>query len=395
MIMAEDYEESDFSLSWTDHLQVLQRVITALRYKEQFADVTLVCNKKHYPAHKFVLAMCSSYFEELFEHTPAKHPIIVLAGIPSEALEKLLDFMYLGQAEVHGKDFDRLLEVAQELRIRGLMNTSDHPESQVQVENQTVLQSIKQEVVEPVSLAEFPLNGELVEVVGGKRKIEMKELDLRAVKSENEDHVLTHTVTSSMVVESSFNNNVESRKRQSSNEICNTALNKCSQCEKCFESEDLLNYHKISHIEDKFFTCSDCPYKTLNYNDYKTHTSKHAKSRPYACPYCPEKQVNKELHISHQQKIHPTKEVIITRTESLFEKLLVKQDQDPPPLAAEARPSPFQQPPSKMPRTSQSPTGENLSQRSAEWSPKTSVKRIVLQKQQRRSASKSSRGRKS
>lgn len=234
------------------------------------------------------------------------------------------------------------------------------------------------------------------QIVGEKRKNEIKKLvDLKAVQSGNGDHVLTHTVTSSMVVESSVNNNVESRKRQSSSENCDTALNKCSQCEKSFESEDLLNYHKISHIEDKFFTCSDCPYKTLNYNDYKTHTSKHAKSRPYACPYCPEKQVNKELHISHQQKMHPTKEVTITRTESLFEKILVKQDQESSPLTAETKPSPFQQPPSKMARTSQSPTVESLSQRNAEWNPKTSVKRIVLQKQPRRSTSKSSRGRRS
>lgn len=235
------------------------------------------------------------------------------------------------------------------------------------------------------------------QIVGEQGKNEVKELvDLKAVKNANGDHVLTHTVTSSMVVESSFNNNVESRKRQSSNENGDTTLNKCSQCEKCFESEDLLNYHKISHIEDKFFTCSDCPYKTLNYNDFKTHTSKHAKSRPYSCPYCPEKQVNKELHISHQQKVHPTKEVTITRTESLFEKILVKYDQESSPQVAEAKPSPFQQPPSKMPRTSQSPAIESLSQRNTEWSQKTSVKRIVVQKQPgRRSSSKSSRGRKS
>lgn len=179
---------------------------------------------------------------------------------------------------------------------------------------------------------------------------------------------------------------------QNINESCAIILNKCSQCEKTFESEALLNYHKISHIEDKFFTCTDCPYKTLNYNDYKTHTSKHAKSRPYACPYCPERQVNIDLHVSHQQRLHPTKEVVITRTEALFEKMLVKQERKSP-MAAEVIPSPFQQPPSKMPRTTCSPTRESQSQKNTEWS---NVRRTAPQKQPRgRSASKSSRGRKS
>lgn len=43
MKMAEDYEDSDFSLSWTDHLQVLQRVITALRYKVFWINYTVSC----------------------------------------------------------------------------------------------------------------------------------------------------------------------------------------------------------------------------------------------------------------------------------------------------------------------------------------------------------------
>lgn len=43
--------------------------------QETLIDATLACDGKLFPAHKFVLSMCSEYFKEMFTTNPCKHPI--------------------------------------------------------------------------------------------------------------------------------------------------------------------------------------------------------------------------------------------------------------------------------------------------------------------------------
>ena len=51
-------------------------------------------------SYKLVLSTCSEYFEEIFERTQCKHPVIVLKDIKHEELEALLNYMYLGEVNV-------------------------------------------------------------------------------------------------------------------------------------------------------------------------------------------------------------------------------------------------------------------------------------------------------
>ena len=85
-----------------------------------FTDVTLACNGKLFPAHKFVLSTCSEYFEVMFQETHCKHPIVVLKDVECRHLEFLLDYMYLGEVNVPQNSLSSLIAVAECLRIRGL-----------------------------------------------------------------------------------------------------------------------------------------------------------------------------------------------------------------------------------------------------------------------------------
>ncbi|XP_053629953.2 protein abrupt-like isoform X2 [Cherax quadricarinatus] len=125
-------EEDDLQLilTWRDHKQVLTLVMETLHYKELFADVTLICGEKQYAVHKFVLCTCSPYFEELLECVPCEHPVLVLTETSHETLEELLDFMYLGQTDFCSKDLDRLLDLAYEFRIKGLISPKDEADRQ-------------------------------------------------------------------------------------------------------------------------------------------------------------------------------------------------------------------------------------------------------------------------
>lgn len=57
--------------------------------------------------------------------------MLMLPDTPPKAMEKLLDFMYLGRADLTQDDFDQLLDLAEELRIIGLIQTNYDAEKQV------------------------------------------------------------------------------------------------------------------------------------------------------------------------------------------------------------------------------------------------------------------------
>lgn len=101
--------------------------------QEVFADVLLYCGRKRYAAHKFILSTCSSYLEGVLEDAGSGgDPVtLVLADTPPAALEALLDFMYLGEVDLEPSLLDPLLDLAHDLRIRGLITPSLDPEAKV------------------------------------------------------------------------------------------------------------------------------------------------------------------------------------------------------------------------------------------------------------------------
>lgn len=95
--------------------------------QERYTDVTLACDNRFYPVHKLVLSTCSEYFEKMFEHTPCKHPVVVLKDIKSDELEALLSYMYAGVVSVAQNDLARLIKAAELLQIKGLAVPDEPP----------------------------------------------------------------------------------------------------------------------------------------------------------------------------------------------------------------------------------------------------------------------------
>nr|XP_045582847.1 zinc finger protein 263-like isoform X6 [Procambarus clarkii] len=117
------------SLSWNNHSATFCHTLASLRAKERYTDVTLACDGKFYPVHKLVLSTCSEYFENMFEHTPCKHPVVVLRDVQCDELEALLSYMYAGVVSVAQTDLARLIKVAELLQIKGLAVPDEPPNS--------------------------------------------------------------------------------------------------------------------------------------------------------------------------------------------------------------------------------------------------------------------------
>lgn len=117
------------SLKWNNHGTTFFHVLSTIRRKESYCDVTLACEGKFYPVHKLVLSTCSEYFEEIFNRTQCKHPVIVLKDVKHEELEALLNYMYLGEVNVLQADLAGLIKAAECLKIKGLAVPDEAPTS--------------------------------------------------------------------------------------------------------------------------------------------------------------------------------------------------------------------------------------------------------------------------
>ncbi|KAK8752270.1 hypothetical protein OTU49_017496 [Cherax quadricarinatus] len=115
------------SLYWNNHKTTFCHILSTLREKERYTDATLACDGKFYPVHKLVLSTCSAYFESMFEHTPCKHPVIVLKDVKPDELEALLSYMYAGVVSVAQNDLSRLIKAAEMLQIKGLAVPDEPP----------------------------------------------------------------------------------------------------------------------------------------------------------------------------------------------------------------------------------------------------------------------------
>ncbi|XP_064093110.1 longitudinals lacking protein, isoforms H/M/V-like isoform X12 [Macrobrachium nipponense] len=115
------------SLKWNNHRSTFFHVLSTVRSKESYCDVTLACDGKFYPVHKLVLSTCSDYFERMFERTNCKHPIIVLKDIRHEELEALLNYMYVGEVNVLQNELAGLIKAAECLMIKGLAVPDEAP----------------------------------------------------------------------------------------------------------------------------------------------------------------------------------------------------------------------------------------------------------------------------
>jgi hypothetical protein len=83
------------------------------------------CEGKLLKAHKVVLSLCSSYFQQMFIANPHPNPIVILAqDMKYKLVTNLLEFMYLGAVNVEQSQLQEFMKIAEALQIKGLTTNS-------------------------------------------------------------------------------------------------------------------------------------------------------------------------------------------------------------------------------------------------------------------------------
>ena len=122
-----------FCLKWNDFETNISGAFSELRDAKQFHDVCIAVdeNPAHVlQAHKVMLAACSPFFRNMFLRQGAlsglgaglaqPNPLIYLRGVTYEDMCHILDFMYHGEVNVCQDDLNSFLQVAEDLKIKGL-----------------------------------------------------------------------------------------------------------------------------------------------------------------------------------------------------------------------------------------------------------------------------------
>ena len=108
-------------LQWNDFKENANSVFGKLREGKEFTDVTLACEDGQLiEGHKVILAASSPFFEKILQKSKHPHPLIYLKGFQSKDFVSILDFLYLGEANVYQEDLDSFLAIAQEIKLKGL-----------------------------------------------------------------------------------------------------------------------------------------------------------------------------------------------------------------------------------------------------------------------------------
>ena len=113
-------------LQWNDFQENIKGAFGNLREDKDFKDVTLVCEDgQQVEAHKVVLVSSSPIFQKLLERNKHPHPLIYMRGLKFNDLLAIMDFLYLGAANIVQENLASFLTIAEELQLRGLMGNAD------------------------------------------------------------------------------------------------------------------------------------------------------------------------------------------------------------------------------------------------------------------------------
>ena len=217
---------------------------------EAFADVTMVTDdKRTIKSHRSILSAYSPVFKDIFQMEASQHSVIYLSGIQYSEMESIMQFLYLGEARFCEDRVNELLSVSKNLDIKGLSSEFE----------KTVLKEHRNEFSNHFSV---PVN----------TKISNKHDDA--------------TVESKEVFQQVGNDSGSRLKSEIDAVSSGKSYIECIECQRVFNSQPALIYHKKSRHEGVKYTCDQCDYHVTTQSTLKRHIQSKHEGIHYACNQC-------------------------------------------------------------------------------------------------------------
>ena len=245
-----------FNLKWNDFKTNVSNSFGLFRNESYLHDVTLVSDDyKHIKAHKLVLSASSEYFKNILQETDQSQPLLCLDGVSSVDLQNVLDYVYNGEVKIHQEDLDRFLNVAQRLKLEGLISNDSH-------------ENIREDTIEE----------DIASTVEQKTAKDCKSLTVRTRPKSNE--VVGNLIA---LQDGKELTEEEHKQRLANNVIINDdGTASCKVCGKLFggrpdRAKSNAKIHVETHIDGLSYSCHQCDKTFRLKNSLACHKSKHHK----------------------------------------------------------------------------------------------------------------------
>ena len=251
----------EVTLSSTDFEMKIVESFKSLRKENDFFDVTIACDDDQIEAHRVVLAACSPVLKNIFQRHKQTHPVVYLKGTRMENLRSVINFMYNGEANISKLNLNQFLEIAEDLKVRGLCKETDNTLFERQLEN-----SVDYEKVDDFDFltdADYKVDSFTdvackveIDVLKKTKKMKRKKVD---VKSEDI-----------------------------------SALD--------IEIEKLM--HQSGHSKDRLWHCDVCYKSDPNKRKIKEHVETHIRGFTHSCDNCDTVSKSRAALKKHKQRVH-------------------------------------------------------------------------------------------
>ena len=238
-------------LVWNDFQSHVQVSFGELRTDTDFTDVTLACDDQSIKAHKVVLSTSSPFFKKLLKNHPHPQPLIYMKGMKANSLTAIIDFLYLGEANVFQEELDNFLALAEELQLKGLEGNSE------------------ERAPEPLGET-FDHTEKGTNVI---QKQNMSERRISDVKFENEANLFQGTVKTT----------IQQKPKQDS----------------IIESSTMARIESMIEKQVDGYYYTNCGHTSKHLGHMKEHVEKHIEGLEYPCDVC-----NKIMRSFHSFRNH-------------------------------------------------------------------------------------------
>jgi len=252
-----------FCLKWKDFPTAISHSLADLH---DFTDVTLACDDGQIQAHKFMLATCSSVFQEILSHNNHQHPWIYLRSVQTNFLRLALTFMYTGQVEVARADIDHFLQVSHDLKISGLSRKQNkeannenainnkETENTFEVDNKDISADKQNEIYSEINFKKEEETNDTTAITH-EQEAPLMELDNQNAEFDNiTDNTMKDTINGMMIKESDYW--------------------KCIECGKIMQEKNNLKRHIETHLKGLFFPCQLSKKTCKSSNSLSVHKSR-------------------------------------------------------------------------------------------------------------------------
>ena len=246
-------------LQWNDFKENATSSFRELREDKDLTDVTLVCEDgKQVEAHKIILAASSPFFMEILKRNKHSHPLIYMRGLQSETLLSIVDFLYLGEANVFQDNLESFLALAEELKLKGLNGTDQQPVGNAEEKADKVVNA-------PVNFRE----GKQILVNGPGQASTMKPDAISNNPIIADPNDLDQQIKSMMTLANVLSNDGRNR------------LAICNICGKDGPANNMPNHIEANHITGISHSCNICGKTSRSRNALKMHKHNYHKALLY------------------------------------------------------------------------------------------------------------------